>query len=73
VFLYQVDLMLKGALFDFMEHTQRSVSPVTINRGATAFVYYTLLFRMFAAVYVISSVFRVARFVFRRWRALLTR
>ena len=73
VLLYQVDLMLKGALFDFMEHTQRSVSPVTINRGATAFVYYTLLFRMFVAVYVISSVFRVARFVFRRWRALLTR
>ena len=73
VFLYQVDLMLRGALFDFMEHTQRSVSPVTIDRGATAFVYYTLLFRMFVAVYVISSVFRVARFVFRRWRALLTR
>jgi hypothetical protein len=73
VLLYQLDLMLKGALFDFMEHTQRSVSPVTINRSATAFVYYTLLFRMFVAIYVISSVFRVARFVFRRWRALLTR
>jgi hypothetical protein len=73
VLLYQVDLMLRGALFDIMEHTQRSVSPITINRSATAFVYYTLLFRMFVAVYVISSVFRVARFVFRRWRALLTR
>jgi len=73
VLLYQVDLMLRGALFDFMEHTQRSVSPITINRNATAFVYYTLLFRMFVAVYVISSVFRVARFVFRRWRALLVR
>jgi hypothetical protein len=73
VALYQIDLMLRGALFDFMEHTQRSISPVTINRGATVFVYYTLLFRMFVAVYVISSVFRVARFTFRRWRALLTR
>lgn len=73
VFLYQADLMLKGALFDFMEHTQRSVSPVSIDRGATAFVYYTLLFRMFVAIYVISSLFRVARFVFRRWRALLAR
>ena len=48
--LYQVDLMLRGGLFDFMEHTQRSVSPITINRNATAFVYYTLLFRMFVAV-----------------------
>jgi hypothetical protein len=73
VLLYQIDLTLRGALFDFLEHTQRSVSPITINRGATAFVYYTLMFRMFTAVYVMSSLFRVARFVFRRWRALLTR
>jgi hypothetical protein len=73
VLFYQIDLMLRGALFDIMEHTQRSVSPITINRSATAFVYYTLLFRMFVAVYVIASVFRVARFVFRRWRALLAR
>jgi hypothetical protein len=42
-----------------------------VNQGATAFVYYTLLFRMFVAVYVISSLFRVARFVARRWRVLL--
>jgi hypothetical protein len=73
VLIYQIDLTLRGALFEFMEHTQRSVSPITINRGATAFVYYTLLFRLFVAVYVISSVVKVARFVFRRWRALLTR
>ena len=73
VLMYQLDLMLRGALFDFMEHTHRSVSPVTINQSATAFVYYTLLFRMFVAVYVISSMFRVTRFVFRRWRPLLRR
>ena len=73
VLMYQLDLMLRGALFDFMEHTRRSVSPVTINQNATSFVYYTLLFRMFVAVYVISSVFRVTRFVFRRWRPLLRR
>jgi hypothetical protein len=73
VLMYQLDLMLRGALFDFMEHTHRSVSPITINQNATAFVYYTLLFRMFVAVYVISSVFRVARFMFRRWWLLLRR
>jgi len=71
VMLYQLDLMLRGALFDFMEHTQRSISPIRINQSATAFVYYTLLFRMFVAVYVISSLFRVARFAARRWRTLL--
>jgi hypothetical protein len=72
VLLYQLDLMLRGALFDFMEHTRRSVSPVTMNQNATAFVYYTLMFRMFVAVYVMSSVFKVLRFVARRWRALLS-
>ena len=71
VLFYQLDLMLRGGLFDFMEHTQRSVSPIRINQSATAFVYYTLLFRMFVAVYVLSSLFRVIRFVARRWRALL--
>lgn len=71
VMLYQMDLMLRGALFDFMEHTHRSVSPITINQRATIFVYYTLAFRMFVAAYFISSVFRVTRFVVRRWRVLL--
>ena len=71
VLLYQLDLMLRGALFDFMEHTHRSVSPISINQRATAFVYYTLSFRMFVAAYFISSLFRVARFVVRRWRVLL--
>ena len=71
IILYQLDLMLRGALFDFMEHTHRSISPITINQNATAFVYYTLMFRMFVAIYVMSSLFRVLRFVLRRWRTLL--
>ena len=65
--------MLRGALFDFMEHTHRSVAPISVNQNATAFVYYTLLFRMFVAIYAVSSVFRVAQFVARRWRPLLKR
>jgi hypothetical protein len=71
VLFYQFDLMLRGALFDFMEHTHRTISPIAINQRATAFVYYTLAFRMFVAAYFISSLFRVARFVVRRWRVLL--
>jgi hypothetical protein len=71
VVLFQLDLMLRGALFDFMEHTRQSISPITINRNATAFLYYTLIFRMFVAIYVMSSVFRVFRFMLRRWRVLL--
>ena len=55
VILYQLDLMARGALFDFMEHTHRSISTITINQNATAFVYYTLMFRMFVAVYVLIT------------------
>jgi len=69
--LYQLDLMLRGALFDFMEHTRQSISQIAVNRNATAFLYYTLMFRMFVAIYVMSSLFRVLRFVLRRWRVLL--
>src|SRR5258705_10190667 len=69
--LYQADLMLRGALFDFMEHTRQSLSPIALNRNATAFLYYTLMFRMIVAIYVMSSLFRVLRFVLRRWRVLL--
>jgi hypothetical protein len=49
IIFYQLDLMLPGALFDFMEHTDRSISPITVNQNARAFVYYTLMFRMFVA------------------------
>jgi hypothetical protein len=68
---YELDLMLRGALFDFMQHTSQSISPIATNRNATAFLYYTLIFRMFVATYVMSSLFRVLRFVLRRWKVLL--
>ena len=43
--LYQLDLMLRGALFGFMEPTRQSISPIAVNRNATAFLYYTLVRR----------------------------
>jgi len=69
--LYQLDLMLRGALFDFMAHTRQTISPIEVNRSAAALLRYTLMFRMFVAMYVISSLFTVFRFVLRRWRVLL--
>ena len=59
--LYQLDLMLRGALFDFMEHTHRSVSPITINQNATTFVSYTLLFGMFVAIYIKKRTMMMSR------------
>jgi hypothetical protein len=69
--LYQLDLMLRGALFTFMEYTRQSISPITVNRKAAAFIYYTMMFRVFVATYVMSSLFKVLRFVLRRWKVLL--
>jgi hypothetical protein len=73
VLLYQVDLMLRGALFDFMEHTHRSVSSIAINQNGHRLLSITHFFSACSSIYVISSVFRVTRFVFRRWRPLLRR
>ena len=72
VLMYQLDLMLRGAFFDIMEHTKSSITPLAINQSSTAFVFYTLIFRMFVAIYVFSSFFKVARFVFRHWKAMLS-
>ncbi len=72
VLTYHLDLMLRGAFFDFMEHTKRSITQLTINQNATAFVYYTLIFRMFVAIFVFSSFFKVARFALRHWKAMLS-
>jgi hypothetical protein len=69
--LYQLDLMLRGVLFALMEHTRQSISPIAVNRNAAAFIYYTMTFRVFVATYVISSLFKVLRFVLRRWKVLL--
>jgi hypothetical protein len=68
---FQLDLMLRGALFVFMEHTHQSISPIAVSRKAAALIYYTMMFRIFVATYVMSSLFKVLRFVLRRWRVLL--
>jgi len=65
--------MPREALFDFMQHRSQPISPILTNRHATPFLYHTLVFRMFVAIYVMSSLFRVLRFVLRRWRVLLLR
>jgi hypothetical protein len=70
VALCHLDLM-RGALFDCTQHTGPSISPIATDRDATAFLYYTLMFRIFVAIYVMSSLFGVVRFVLRRWRVLL--
>jgi hypothetical protein len=47
---FALDLVLRGAIFDLMEHFDLSVTPVSMNREHSALVWYCFVFRMFFAV-----------------------
>lgn len=72
--LFSIDLMLRGAFFDIMEHFELGVSPVVMNRKSFWFVLYAFIFRMFYAMALIRILIsfvwiygkiRMARQVFR--------
>jgi hypothetical protein len=47
VMMFAFDLVLRGGLFDFMQHFDLSISHVGMNRKAWGFVWYAFIFRMF--------------------------
>ncbi len=47
---FTLDLVLRGAFFDWMEHFNISVSPLSMNRELSSFVWYAFVFRMFFAL-----------------------
>ncbi|MEZ5774577.1 MAG: hypothetical protein R3D33_07710 [Hyphomicrobiaceae bacterium] len=47
---FALDLVLRGAFFDWMEHFDWSISPLTMNRELFWFVIYAFVFRMFFAL-----------------------
>lgn len=48
--MFAFDLVLRGALFDWMEHFDWSVSPLSMNRETFWLVIYAFVFRMFYAL-----------------------
>lgn len=45
--LFALDLLARGALFDWMEHFELRFTPLHMNREMTWFVIYAFVFRMF--------------------------
>jgi hypothetical protein len=52
--LFALDLVLRGAFFDIMEHFDLGVTPVGLNRRAFWFIWYAFIFRMYYGVTLIK-------------------
>jgi hypothetical protein len=52
--LFALDLVLRGAFFDIMEHFDLGVTPVGMNRKAFRFILYAFIFRMYYGVALIK-------------------
>ncbi len=57
---FTIDLMLRGGLFDFMQHFDLRVSHLYLNRQVTWFVWYSFVFRMFYGLTLIRILFSLA-------------
>ncbi len=57
---FTIDLMLRGGLFDFMQHFDLRATHLYLNRQATWFVWYSFVFRMFYGLTLIRILFSLA-------------
>jgi hypothetical protein len=54
---FTIDLMLRGGLFDFMQHFDLHVSHLYLNRAARWFVWYSFVYRMFFGFTLVRLLF----------------
>jgi hypothetical protein len=57
---FTIDLMLRGGLFDFMQHFDIRATHLYLNRQAPWFVWYSFVFRMFYGLTLIRLLFSLA-------------
>ena len=55
--LFALDLVVRGALFDVMQHFDLRLSPITMNRSAFWFIWYAFAFRMTFALTLLKILF----------------
>lgn len=55
--LFALDLVVRGALFDVMQHFDLRISPVAMNRDSWWFVWYAFAFRMTFALTLLKIAF----------------
>jgi hypothetical protein len=69
---FTIDLMLRGGLFDFMQHFDMRVTHLYLNRQNPWFVWYSFIFRMFYGLTLIRLLFSLA-WVFAKIRVMRQR
>jgi hypothetical protein len=57
---FTIDLMLRGGLFDFMQHFDLRATHLYLNRQAPWFVWYSFVFRMFYGLTLLRLLFSLA-------------
>ncbi|MEQ1611793.1 MAG: hypothetical protein ABL904_03500 [Hyphomicrobiaceae bacterium] len=57
---FTIDLMLRGGLFDFMQHFDLRASHLYLNRQAPWFVWYSFVFRMYFGFTLVRLLFSLA-------------
>jgi hypothetical protein len=57
---FTIDLMLRGGLFDFMQHFDLRATHLYLNRQMPWFVWYSFVFRMFFGLTLIRLLFSLA-------------
>ena len=58
--LFALDLVLRGGLFDVMEHFELRITSLYINKGSYGFWFYSFIFRMFYGVTLIKIIISFA-------------
>ncbi len=64
VAVYVLDMVLKGALFDVIEHFGLAFSPVVLNKANLAYMLYAFVLRHFFSFVVVSL---IVRYAFALW------
>lgn len=57
---FTIDLMLRGGLFDFMQHFDLRATHLYLNRAMPWFVWYSFVFRMFFGFTLVRLLFSLA-------------
>ncbi|MCC7251504.1 hypothetical protein [Hyphomicrobium sp.] len=57
--LFTFDILLKGALFDIIEHYHGSVSPIALNYSSYGYCFYSLIFRLYVSLIFIGSAIKI--------------
>jgi hypothetical protein len=66
IFVFVVDLTLRGAIFTVFDHLGISFTHLAPSAGAKLFIVHTLVFRLFMSLFVIATFIKVLKLLLRR-------